>query len=382
MRAAVAGFGVAGGALAVLLARAGHAVTLFERAPQPGPVGAGLLLQPSGQSVLRAMGLLEEIESQSARLSGIEALTPRGKVFSDLKVARSLPGAYALGVHRGVLFEALHTAARNAGVTICPGVEIAGARESSGGIVPLDVDGRGRGEFDLLAGCDGARSRLRQVVNPSMKPPRPSVWGALWGTGVCTGVTDHLRQVADGTRRLAGIVPVGGGRATLFWGLHESDLAPLRARGFAAFLAEATAMFPAAGEVLRDVASFDRMTWATWHQLVPDRMVRGRLVLLGDAAHAMNPQLGQGANLALLDAAALVRHLDDLALWERERCRAGRFYGRLSGWLSPFFQSRVPLLGTLRNFGLPLLTAIPWFRRQMELTLAGAKAGFSDQWRA
>lgn len=379
MKAAIAGFGVAGGALALLLARAGHDVTLFERAPQPGPVGAGLLLQPSGQLVLRELGLLEEIESQSARLSGIEACTPQGRVFSDLKVARSLPGAYALGVHRGVLFQVLHTAVQKAGVHICAGVEIAGVRETGGGVVPVDTDGEGRGEFDFLAGCDGARSQLRQAVNPSMKRPRPSAWGALWGTGPCRAVTDHLRQVADGTRRLAGIVPVGGGRATLFWGLHGSDLAPLKARGFPAFVTEAATLFPAAGEVLRDAASFDDLTWATWQQILPQRMVRGRMVLLGDAAHSMNPQLGQGANLALLDAAALARNLDNLAAWERERRRAGRYYARLSAWLSPFFQSRVPMLGTLRNIGLPLLTAVPWFRRQMELTLAGAKAGFSDR---
>lgn len=379
MRVAIAGFGVAGGALAVLLARAGHEVTLFERAPQPGPVGGGLLLQPPGQAVLSELGLLEKVEARSARLSGIEAYTMEGKVFSDLKVARSQPGKYALGVHRGVLFEALHGAVREAGVNVSSGVEITNVREVAGAVVPLDKEGQERGAFDLLAACDGARSQLRLTVNPRMKRPRPSVWGALWGTGICQGVTDHLRQVADGTRRLAGIVPVGGGRATLFWGLHQDELEPLKARGFAAFEEAANALFPAAGEVLRDAGAFDKMTWATWHQIVPQHMVRGRIVLLGDAAHAMNPQLGQGANLALLDAASLVRQLDNLPAWERERRRAGRFYGRLSTWLSPFFQSRVPVLGTLRNLGLPLLTAIPWFRRQMELTLAGAKAGFFDR---
>lgn len=183
MNIAIAGFGVAGGALAILLARAGHAVTVFERAPQPGPVGAALLLQPSGQSVLRELGLLEAIEAQSARLSGIEAWTPRGWKFSDLKVARVLPGAYALGVHRGVLFEALKAAALAAGVKLCAGAEIVSGRATKSGIVPVDAAGAEIGEFDLLAACDGARSQLRQAVNPSLLLPRPAAWGALWAPG-------------------------------------------------------------------------------------------------------------------------------------------------------------------------------------------------------
>ena len=68
LRVGVCGFGVAGGAISILLARAGHEVTLLERAPQVGPVGAGFMLQPSGQRVLKELGLLERIVGQSARI--------------------------------------------------------------------------------------------------------------------------------------------------------------------------------------------------------------------------------------------------------------------------------------------------------------------------
>lgn len=372
---AIAGLGVAGGALATLLARAGHRVTVFERAPHPGPVGAGLLLQPSGQGVLRDLGLLEKIEAQSARLDGILAWTHRGRLFSDLKVSRALPGSYTLGVHRGVLFDTLKSAALEAGARLSAGVELVAARETADGIVPADAAGGEHGAFDLLAACDGARSRLRTLINPPVSS-RPAEWGALWCTGPCTAVTDHLHQVAQSTSRLAGLLPVGGGQATLFWGLHAEELAPLRARGFEAFISEVEALFPQAAETVRSFRSFDDLTWATWQHHQPRRMCAGRIALAGDAAHSMSPQLGHGANLALLDAACLARNLHDLPAYQRERRGPGRYFGQLSSLLSPFFQSRIPLLGPLRNIGLPMMLAVPWIRRQMELTLAGVRDGW------
>src|ERR1700761_1198005 len=83
----ICGFGVAGGALAVLLARAGHRVTLLERAPAVGPVGAGFLLQPSGQEVLAQLGLLEGVVRRSSRIERLSAFTESGRSLSNLRYA-------------------------------------------------------------------------------------------------------------------------------------------------------------------------------------------------------------------------------------------------------------------------------------------------------
>ncbi|MBI3760403.1 MAG: FAD-dependent monooxygenase, partial [Chloroflexi bacterium] len=74
----IVGFGIAGGALAVLLARAGHGVTVIEQAPQVGPVGAGILLQPSGQLVMQRLGLLDAIVAKSEPIHSLHAFTARG----------------------------------------------------------------------------------------------------------------------------------------------------------------------------------------------------------------------------------------------------------------------------------------------------------------
>src|SRR5213076_1219212 len=111
-RIAVVGAGTAGAAAAILLARAGHAVALFERVAVPGPVGAGITLQPTGQAVLARLGLLDAIAARATRVDGLVCRRPDGRAVVDLRYADVDPGLFGYGLHRGVLFEALLAAAR------------------------------------------------------------------------------------------------------------------------------------------------------------------------------------------------------------------------------------------------------------------------------
>ena len=117
------GAGTAGLATAALLARAGHHIEVLERAPSPGPVGAGLLLQPTGIAVLERLGVLEEVTAGAAWVSEVHGTTVEGRRFMDLADARLGEGVHGLGVHRGALFTALRGAAQRAGAVILPGVE-------------------------------------------------------------------------------------------------------------------------------------------------------------------------------------------------------------------------------------------------------------------
>jgi 2-polyprenyl-6-methoxyphenol hydroxylase-like FAD-dependent oxidoreductase len=118
----------------------------------------------------------------------------------------------------------------------------------------------------------------------------------------------------------------------------------------------------------------------------------GRVIFLGDAAHAMSPQLGQGANLALWDAWALSRHMprgdeaiSDGAMdgaihgaamaWWRERRSHTRFYRLASRWMTPWFQSNWRVLGAVRDVCMYPASRVPWVRRQMVQSLAGIKTG-------
>jgi 2-polyprenyl-6-methoxyphenol hydroxylase-like FAD-dependent oxidoreductase len=255
--------------------------------------------------------------------------------------------------------------------------------ESAERICLRDGHGRIHGPFDLVAGTDGSRSQIRALLNPSERK-RSYEHGALWGTGRLPNPSKALLQIARGTRCLAGLLPTGEERCTFFWGLKQDELEGLKGRGFAAFRENVLEMFPAAEPVFSEFRGFEDLTFAGYLHALPRFIHSNRAVLLGDAAHSMSPHLGQGANLALLDAECLARQLagkpsaEALVAYAAERRSQSRYFALLSRWLSPFFQSESRLLGLARDAALPVMCAFPWIRRQMEWSLAGYKTGFFD----
>jgi 2-polyprenyl-6-methoxyphenol hydroxylase-like FAD-dependent oxidoreductase len=378
MRIAIAGFGIGGAALSIALARDGHEVTVYERAPDPGPVGAGFLLQPSGQEVLADMGLLEEVAAAAWPIRCFHAESAPGRTLSELRYDRNDPAVHALGVSRGRLFMTLMQAAAEDGVRLIAGLTIGGAREETDTVVPFDATGTDLPDVDLLVGADGMRSAVRAVVDPTARL-RLSPFAALWGIGPTSGACpDRLREQARGVGLLTGLLPVGEREAAVFWGLRAMDLDGIQAAGFEWLVERAASVLPDTREVLEGIGSFDRLLLARYGHATVRRTHTDRIVLIGDAAHPSPPHLGQGANLALLDAAALAQALrgerspsSALRSWDRTRSLQNARYTILSRALSPFFQSSHGWLGLPRDIGLPILTRLPPTRAIMERVLAG-----------
>lgn len=392
---AIVGCGTAGPAAAIFLARAGHRVTLFERFREPRAVGAGIMLQPTGQAVLAALGLRDEVVARGAPVDALHIETAARKRIARLEYRTVGAGVVGYGMHRGALFASLFRALQTSPVALRLGVDavrLAPADRDRHHVV--DRAGERHGAFDLVVVADGARSSLRDGTDHLLpKSVKPYPWGALWFIG-----EDHegrfdgeLRQVVDGTGVLAGMLPSGLGPdpanrvplVSLFWSVRCDRVDGVRAAPLDAWKRAFLRCFPGADSFLAQVRSHDDLLFASYHDVVMPRWHTPSVVHLGDAAHAMSPQLGQGCNLALVDAMVLARCIEEhdavptaLAAYSSARHEHLGFYQVATRWLTPFFQSDYEALAVVRDALMSAAMRVPWFHREMVLAMCGDKQGF------
>jgi 2-polyprenyl-6-methoxyphenol hydroxylase-like FAD-dependent oxidoreductase len=389
-RIAIIGAGTAGSAAALFLSRAGHAVTLFERVEDPGPIGAGIMMQPSGLAVLERLGCVKRVLDRGARVSHLRCETQSGICVLDLGYEALAKDLFGVGLHRGVLFETLFGAVRAANLDLRCGVNIARVGRASRSSRCLITDrGDSIGPYDLVVVCDGARSHIRDELHEVTKRVSAYPWGALWfiGEDPDDNFRGVLSQKVHGTRDMVGMLPTGLGpgvgkiaQTSLFFSVLGTEVAAIKRRGIDAWKDRVRAIAPEAEPILTQIHDIDQLTFASYFDVIMPRWHADSIVFLGDAAHATSPQLGQGCNLALVDAMTLADALaetktiaDALLLYTSKRRDHLAYYQFATRFLTPFFQSEIAPLGFLRDLFMPRVSRIGYVEREMIRSMCGTK---------
>ncbi len=376
---------------------------LLERVEQLQPVGAGILLQPSGLAVLQRLGVLGECTALGAPVSRLYGTSCRGRVILDTRYHDWQPGSFGLGIHRGVLMTTLLNAAQLSGVQVQTGVSVSRFEQAGSHVRLLHQDEEGveqpLGDFAALILADGTRSTLRAQMQVRQWS-RPYPWGALWSMlpTAATAEAFELRQWYRGCREMFGLMPTGCTHqardmplTSLFWSLPLSEHETWRASGLEAWKTRVRSLAGEPAEVyLEQLHDSAQLTLAAYADVRMQRWHDGRVLAIGDCAHAMSPQLGQGANMALVDAAALADAMGDAAEREQQsldwnavfahygdtRRDHLRYYRQASRLLTPLFQSNSNLLAVMRDIALMLARHNRFGRQHAVSTLVGARNGW------
>lgn len=312
----VIGAGIGGLTVAIALRQRGFAVGLIEKDPEWSVYGVGIIQQANVLRAMDALGLLDEYLDAGVGFDAVEVFAPDGTRVARVPSHRLLPDRPAnVGVGRRALQKVLGDAARAAGAGLRLGITTrsitpVGPRER------VEFSDGTVGEFDLVVAADGVHSDTRTLRFADA--PRPAFTGqAVWRCNLPRPAELDALQAYNGPIG-AGLVPISRTLMYLYLTTPEPGNPRYPREGLAAAMRDKTApcapAIRALAEGIRDDAAVvyrpleTLLVERSWHD--------GRVVLLGDAAHATTPHLGQGAGLAIEDSLVLAEELATHAVME------------------------------------------------------------------
>jgi len=311
-RAIIIGGGIGGLTTAVALRRKGWDAMVYEASPELRPVGKGIWVPTNAMLVLDRLGLADAVTQSGLRLDQIQLRTKTGTVLStiDLNLVQAQYGHTTISIHRAALVDILSTGLPPG--TLNLGMRFTGFVQEANEVVARFQNGTEvRG--DLLVGADGIRSVVREQLFPEVRlrysgqtcyrgitemdlPNRLAYtcW-EVWGDNCC-----RFGFSPVGPRQVYWFAPMSSSEGVEDRiGTTKNQLAE-RYMGFPDPVPELIAATEAAEIIRTDLHDFRPIP--EWHD--------GRAVLIGDAAHAMTPNLGQGGAQAIEDALVLAEQLD------------------------------------------------------------------------
>ncbi|HSL68660.1 MAG TPA: NAD(P)/FAD-dependent oxidoreductase [Longimicrobiales bacterium] len=325
-RVGIVGGGPAGLVAAIAASKAGFGVTVYEQAPSFERIGGAIGIQSNGMRVLDALGLMPRFRQHIELVYRARVEAPPGHTITSIDYQElDLPHRGFAVALRYDLQELLLAAAREEGADIRFGVRCARA-VSNGDSVRLSFTNGATDEVNLALACDGARSAVRaagafrsrtrqagqaflRVIAPIEHPDRERI-GEFWAPD-----------------RRAGAFPLPGPRTYVFCSVPMGEWAEIRTQRLTGWIESWRDFGDPIYPLIRSVTDWGRAVYDELQDVRVGRWWKGRVILLGDAAHAMTPNLGQGANSAMVDGLILINLLVESATKGSEQ--AARRYEQL-----------------------------------------------------
>src|SRR3954451_24009926 len=326
----VVGGGLAGAATAIHLALGGVAVDLIEIKPEVAALGSGITLQGNALRELRSLGVWEQVQAHgyAADVTGIRAPDPHGTVVAEIPDAKTggpdLPAV--LGMPRPELARILADRATEAGVKIRFGTTFTELTQDDAG-VDVAFSAGSTGRYDLVVGADGVRSWTRRALGIDLETRSVGmgIWRAFGPRPASVTRTDLFY---GGPSYIAGYCPTGENSLYAYIVEPAQDRSALSPEEQLATMKQLSQAYHGPWDEIRETLtdpSRVNYTWFETHVLdVPWN--RGRVVLIGDAAHTCPPTIAQGGAMALEDAVVLAELLTertalDQDLWDAYTAR-------------------------------------------------------------
>ncbi|WP_019180873.1 FAD-dependent oxidoreductase [Microbacterium yannicii] len=332
-KVAVIGAGVTGLAAAIQLAKAGVDVDVFESKPELSALGSGISLQGNALRVFDALGAWDDIRAAGYPFEGLNlrAPGPDAPIVAELPDVKTGGPDYpaAMGMPRPALAQILLAHAQKAGAQVRFGVKLTALEDGAGpdDTVSVIVDGESAGEYDLVIGADGLHSTVRDLIGIEQKP-EPTGMG-IWRTFVSRPAEVVRSELYyGGPVYIAGYTPTGENSMYAFLVEKAQDRFAVSDEDATRIMLEESRAYGGPWNAIRadlEKGARANYTWFTQH-IVTEPWNRGRVVIIGDAAHSCPPTIAQGAAQGLEDAFVLTglltsRDTVDAALWDEFHAR-------------------------------------------------------------
>ena len=304
----------------------------------------------------------------------------------DFNYSQLKSNLFGLGIHRGQLFNSLYHLAQScvSNIFCATAIKTIGQNSTS---AHLTTDTGESKDYDMIVVANGNWSTLVKHLNIHYKH-KVYPWGALWK--IFENPSDFsatvLNQRYVKAHTMVGLLPSGIHPISqvqcisFFWSMHSQNYHNWKNNTITLWKDEVLALWPELESFISTIVKHEDVKFVRYADTIMNKWNDRKIVIIGDAAHAMSPQLGQGANMALVDALQLSisskQHPNtESALhdYSNKRRKHLRFYQKTSRLLTPFFQSNSLMAALFRDTFFPPMKYIPLARRHALTTLFGVK---------